>query len=127
MIKSTTLVFLLTIAVLATTHYMSLHFYLYWLFPWIDNVSHSLGGTSVALGWFTLRDFLPKIPKRWLRFWPTIFVVMTVAVAWEVFEVLIGVSVFEEGYVVDTVSDLLFDLIGGLVGYVVAKRLSEDL
>ncbi len=81
----------------------------------------------MALGWFTLRDFLPKIRKRWLHFWPTIFVIVTVAIAWEVFEVLIGVSVFEDGYVIDTASDLFFDLIGGLVGYIVAKRLSEDL
>ena len=127
MIKTNTVVFVVSLTVLAVCHYLSLHFYLYWIYPWLDIPMHGVGGSVVALGWYAARDFSDHLPERTLGLWSTLAVVLAVALAWEAYEVLIGISIDEPGYWSDTVADLLIGLLGGLVGYQVARRLREDL
>ncbi|OGG85890.1 hypothetical protein A2392_00560 [Candidatus Kaiserbacteria bacterium RIFOXYB1_FULL_46_14] len=127
MIKSNTIVLLLTLSVLSVTHFLSLNFYLYWIYPWLDSVTHTLGGVAVALGWFSLRDLHVLSSERWFRFLPSMFSVLAVALSWELFEVAIGVSIHEPGYIGDTISDIIFGFSGGLFGYVMAKSLHDNL
>lgn len=125
--KPTTLIFLIAALVLAVTHYFSLELYLYWRYLWLDMPMHLLGGAVVALGYLSLRDFIPRLPSRWFR--PIIVVgfVFLIAVLWELFEQIIGVEFDHDRYVIDTLSDLIMGLLGGTIGYFVGSRIQDSL
>lgn len=125
MIKANTLVFFLAASLLALVHFLSIELYLYWRYLWIDMPIHFLGGVTVALGHLSVRDFIPSWPTRWFHFWPVILFVLAIAVAWEIFEAIIGISLGQPDFVFDTATDLLCGLGGGLVGYFIGSRLSE--
>ncbi len=123
-IKTTTIVFLITATVMAVTHYLAIELYLYWRYPWFDIPMHFIGGSVVALGYLTLRDFVPKLPAHWFTFVPTIIFVFSIALLWELFELVAGITV-QNGYVIDTVADVIFGLFGGTVGYFVGSKIKE--
>ena len=125
MIKPVTIIFFISASILATTNYLAIEFYLYWYYPWLDLVTHFLGGAVAALGLFSLKDFWPRLPKRSLRLPMIIAFVFLVAVAWEVFEVWAGISMNEPGYALDTVLDLIMGLSGGVVGYFVGRNVRD--
>ncbi len=120
--KPNTLFFFLTASTLAATHYLAIEFYLYWLYPWFDAPMHFLGGITVALGFLSVRDFVSFVPLRFFQFLPTILFVLLVALAWEVFEVVAGLTTGELDYAFDTASDIGLGLLGGGLGYFVGKR-----
>lgn len=120
--KRNTLFFLLAGACLAVWHYLALELHLYWRYLWFDIPMHALGGVVVALGLFTLKDLFPRSP-RWLYTFPAaVLFVLFVALAWELFEVSIGVIFEESRYVVDTTTDLIVGLLGGAFGYFVGSK-----
>ena len=125
MIKPVTTIFVISASILATTNYLAIEFYLYWYYPWIDLVTHFLGGAVGALGAFSLKDFWPRFPGRALRLSIIITFVFLVAVAWEAFEVWAGISMNEPGYALDTVLDLIMGLSGGGVGYFVGRNVRD--
>lgn len=122
--KAKTGFFLLTAIVLASTHYLSLEFYLYWRYLWLDIPMHALGGLTAGLGFLSIRDFLPKLPPSWFGLTSTLGFTFLVALAWEAFELFAGIML-EPNYAADTALDLLMGLLGGLVAYVVAGSLQR--
>lgn len=125
MIKPVTIIFLIAASVLAVTNYLAIELYLYWYYPWMDLLTHALGGAVVALGIFCLNDFWPRLPKRFQSFTSVMSFVVVVAVFWELFEIWAGISIGTPGYAVDTVLDLIMGLSGGLIGYFVGKSISD--
>lgn len=125
MIKPATIVFLIAASVLSVTNFLAIEFYLYWYYPWLDLVTHSLGGAVAALGPFSLKDFWPRLSARFCRFPTIISFALSVAVVWEVFEVWAGISMSEPGYVFDTMLDLIMGLSGGIVGYFVGRNVRD--
>jgi len=125
MLKLTTVFFVITLAVLALLHYVALEFALYWRFAWFDIFMHFFGGAVVALGFFTLKDFINDIPDRLQYFWPIISGVIVVALSWELFEIVIGTPSIEPGYMLDTTIDLLMGTVGGFVGFVVGHTIRK--
>lgn len=123
MIKSTTIIFIITALVLAVTHYLAIEFFLYWRYLWFDMVTHTLGGATVALGLFSLKDFWPKMPAFFLRLFPVVIFVFLVAIVWEVFEIWAGISMTEPNYLADTALDLVLGILGGAIGFVVARSI----
>ncbi len=123
--KPTTALFLLSGVVLTVSHYLSLELSLYWRYLWLDLPMHLLGGATVGLGYLSLRDLFPSLPARAFGLVPTIVAVMLVAVAWEVFEVMIGVVFNEADRLRDTVSDLLVGALGGFIAYAVSRSLNS--
>lgn len=114
-----------TLVVLAVTHISALTFFFYWKYWWLDIVTHILGGVSVALGFFVLQSFIPRIPKRYLAFIPALAVVLIVGLLWEWYEVIFDISVLDPNdFVIDTITDLVMDMIGGTIGYVIGNRVS---
>lgn len=109
---------------MAVTHYLAIELYIYWRYLWFDIPMHFIGGSVVALGYLSIRDFIPKLPSAWFKFVPTIFFVFAIAITWEVFELAAGITM-QNGYMVDTVADVIFGLIGGSVGYFVGSRIKE--
>lgn len=109
---------------MAVTHYLAIELFLYWRYPWFDIPMHFLGGCVVALGYLSARDFIPKLPSRWFVFVSTIFFVFSIALLWEAFELVAGITM-QDGYVVDTMIDVILGLLGGTVGYFVGSRIKE--
>ena len=97
---------------------------LYVQYYWFDIPMHFIGGSVVALGYLSARDFIPKLPRRLFVFVPTIIFVFSIAILWELFELVAGITM-QNGYMVDTVADVIFGLIGGSVGYFVGSRIRE--
>jgi hypothetical protein len=131
MIKLPTFLFILTGSILAIGHAVSLKFFLYWQYLWLDIPMHTLGGMVVALGIFTIYDFRPNLPMRLLLPIPVLLLVILVALAWEVFELMIGIPI-EANYGIDTAIDLIVGILGGVIGYILgysfsALDLNEDI
>lgn len=116
MLKIPTIFFLITASFWAVIHVIALKLFLYWKFAWFDIPMHFIGGIVVALGIFTLRDLRLLIPERWIAPSSVVLMVIVAAMVWEVYELLIGISI-EDNYVVDTLTDLGMGILGGLVGY----------
>lgn len=124
MLTLPTVFFLIAASVLATIHVLSLELYLYWQHLWLDIPVHMLGGATVALGVFTIHDLTKKFPSRLLYPIPVLLFVLMAALAWEVFEIKAGVPI-EANFAVDTMIDLIMDMLGGTIGYVVAYSISD--
>lgn len=124
MLKLPTVFFLISFSFLAGIHIIALQLFLYWKFQWFDIPMHFLGGIVVALGLFTLHDLKLVIKKRHLQIFPIVLLVLTVAMLWEVYELLIGIPI-ESNYVVDTLTDLSMGLLGGLVGYGIGSSIKK--
>ncbi len=100
-------------------------FYLYWTLWWSDSLLHFLAGICVAMGsisaWFILFDK----EKNTLKILTIGMVwVILVGVVWEIFELHFGLTFLSDGiiYVRDTISDLIMDVSGGLLGIVYANK-----
>ena len=75
----------------------------------------------VALGLFTLRD-LRLFPNAFLKPIPVLLVVLSVALLWEVFELVIGVPIIGN-YAIDTSIDVCMGLGGGVIGFIIGNSL----
>tara|TARA_B100000745_G_scaffold300483_1_gene254679 strand:- start:875 stop:1252 length:378 start_codon:yes stop_codon:yes gene_type:complete len=124
MLKLPTVFFLVSFSFLAVVHYIALQLFLYWRYWWLDMPMHVIGGVVVALGIFTLHDLRLWVPKRYLRLLPIVLLVLLVAMAWEVYELMIGIPI-EQDYVIDTITDLLMGLLGGALGYFIGNSLRK--
>lgn len=112
----------ITIAIVAALHLSALQFYLYWRFWWFDILTHFLGGLWIAISflWLLFQSGFVNIIKNnknynlLVAFLASLFV----GIMWEVFEYYFGLTATDAtNYVIDTATDISFDLIGGLVAY----------
>lgn len=124
MLKLPTILFLVMGSLLAVSHVLALKLSLYWQYLWLDIPMHMLGGLLASLGVFTIYDLYHKFPKRLLLPIPVLLFVLVVALAWEVYELQIGIPV-ESGYAVDTAIDLIVGMLGGVLGYMIGYSVSQ--
>ena len=114
--------------VIALLHYFSIKLAWYWQFPWLDMVSHFLGGAWVAgmLLWFVFvsgRVSTAKIQnEKLVAFLIAVFGALVVGLAWEAFEYFADVLLIQDGFLGDTLSDLVLDVIGGVAAYYYVLR-----
>lgn len=125
MLKLTTVFFVLCLGMLAGIHILSLHFFLYWKFLWLDIPVHFFGGAIVALGLFTIGDFIREFPPRLLYVIPVMSGVIIIALAWELFEIFIGIPTNTPGYALDTIIDLVVGITGGFVGFLIGHSIRK--
>ena len=122
-LRSTTfLLFAVTLVTLAVAHHLAMIFYLYWTYFWLDSVMHFLGGAAVALGFLTVTQLYVR-KEFWAGLLMTVGVVLVVGAIWEIFEFTAGISVKEQNFRIDTISDFIFNVIGGICGYTIARVL----
>jgi len=104
----------------------------YWIFTWLDMPMHFLGGFWLAMVFlWILRKQNPKFIKlsNYLIVGiMTLGFVILIGVLWEFFEFGYDVLISSKGYfaaaqqgVADTMSDLFFDLLGGLAFLIICK------
>ncbi|HMA78464.1 MAG TPA: hypothetical protein VKP88_05050 [Candidatus Paceibacterota bacterium] len=125
MLKVTTVFFVLSLFVLAVLHQLALRFFLYWRWEWIDIGMHFFGGAVVALGVFTARDFIRRIPERFEFVVPVMSAVVVVVLAWEILELQLGIAQIADNFVLDTVLDVTVGIIGGFVGFLLGHSLRK--
>ena len=112
--------------VVATMHWLALTNNYYWAIWWYDIMMHFLGGCLVAL------------ILLWLDRWRgttliTIFVhaflwIMVVGLAWEIYELSFGLTfVAANGYLFDTILDLIMNTIGATTVYFIFQRKGKAL
>lgn len=124
--RSTTFIlFFVALSTMAALHNLALMFYLYWTYLWIDIPMHILGGAVVALGFLAFFRSYVRVPLK-IGLPLTLLVVLAVGIGWELFEWFGGLMVTERAIVADTSLDLVCDLVGGALGYWLA-RLSTEL
>ncbi|KKU77609.1 MAG: hypothetical protein UY03_C0012G0005 [Parcubacteria group bacterium GW2011_GWA2_47_64] len=110
------------VCVIAALQFTALTFHLYWTFWWYDIIVHFLGGTFSGLLILWLCFFsgyfgTPRIPSKVLVFWFIVLSALAVGIGWEVFERALVVTSSIEGYYLDTILDVIFDVIGGIVAF----------
>ncbi len=126
--KNTLLYSTLVLAIIAGLLFvLSNLFYFYWLYWWFDVLMHFLvaftGGLGLYWGFFHSGIiFQGEWPSRALAVVLVFIAVMFVAVGWEIFEHLNGFTQSTEGYIRDTVNDLILGGAGGLLAALVASH-----
>lgn len=126
MLTPVTQLFLVSATTLALCHYLLLSFALYWRMPWTDLPMHIFGGIVVALGWFALGDLGIRPLERMRTLVHTLTAVLVVATLWEVYEYAIWHDLLASNYKVDTGVDMVLGVLGGILGYSIAMRLTRD-
>lgn len=113
----------LLLAFILLGHGLALWFDLYYLFWWLDDALHFLGGMWVALVFnFLIKYFGLDLTGAHARLaFLVIFLGLTAlaGVLWEFFEFGVNRYIVHIGFITyeDTLSDLFFDLLGGAVGF----------
>lgn len=92
--------------VLAVTHNLAYQYSWYWHYWWLDLLMHLGGGAFIA--GVTLLSGAVQRPLK------VVAVVLTVGVAWEVFELVTKIT-YSRSYALDTSLDLLMDVCGALL------------
>lgn len=92
---------------------LALEYFIYWRYPWSDTFMHFLG--AAAIGTFAVGVIYTFRPIAYLA------LVAAIAIGWEVFEYLIRATTYGKGFTLDTSSDLLFDTLGALLIYAIAR------
>jgi hypothetical protein len=118
------LIFILVVHIFASIYHW------YWTYPWLDMPMHFFAGFWLAMFYFW---FMARINANQKRILLIIIgclgFVALMGVLWEFFEFLCDVFIAAKGYlevsqrgVGDTMADLFFDLLGGLVFISVFKK-----
>lgn len=121
--KTVFFLFTLSIVLLFVMHTAALLFSLYWIHPWLDIPMHALGGATVALGYqsqFLLSRYRDRLS---FGYYATICVVLVVGILWEVYEAVVGPIL--PGYMLDTSIDIVMDILGASIGYVVGRAIMK--
>ncbi len=116
-----TIVFLLCFLLCA--HLAAFALRLYWFLWWYDGLLHFIAGIVLGLAYIY---FVPIFFARRSRIANLLLFTLWIAaigLGWEVFEYAYNISVSIEGYMVDTITDVVADTIGGILGYFMALRI----
>lgn len=121
-------IFLIAISTLALVHYVATVNFFYWRYSWLDMPMHFLGGLCVALGFAILPFFRITLPPKYRTILTYLLFVFFVGVVWEVFEYVNNISTVrdDDSIIIDTMVDLILDLLGGCLGYFISKRTSDS-
>lgn len=111
---------------LAALHSAAEAHYLYWVYWWYDVMMHFLAGATLGffVYWFLFvsgHGVKGARSRRAIMFW-VVFIVLVLGLAWEVFEYVNAIADSHEGYMKDTVNDLILDSCGAALAALVATR-----
>lgn len=117
---------LILITLLGVVNLIAVSLYLYWILWWFDNVMHFLagfgGGFVVVWFLFDAGIFYKRPPTIFESVLGASLCLMVVGIAWEVFEYANGLTLSTEGYILDTIHDLVADTAGALSAGVIGAR-----
>lgn len=120
---ATFVLFFLSLLSVAILHALALQTSLYWVYPWFDMPMHFLGGAVAGFGFLSwVGERL--VPLRHPSFVRTVLFVLFVGIAWEIFELAFGLT-GALVYITDTGVDILLDVTGGVVAFILAKSFEK--
>ncbi len=101
---------------------IAVRLYLYWSYSWFDSFMHGISGivagyaalSGCALFVRRAQGGMPYVP----RWWQAILGALIIGIIWEGAELLMHVSHLSPTFLGDTISDLCFDITGGLISYI---------
>ena len=97
-------------------NFLAMFFHWYSLLPWFDMLMHFLGGFWLCLAVILLRPFSSNSIGFFIK---SLLLVLTMSLAWEVFEFIVQNNIFSENFDLhDTISDLFFDLSGAFLALI---------
>ena len=109
------------IVVIAVVNAFANHYYWYWQMRWFDMPMHFSGGAWISgtvIWWrFFSGNFPVVIPRSfsYIAMWG-IGIAFLVGFGWELYEMIVSqITVGHVNAISDTLSDLIFDILGGLV------------
>ena len=115
---------LLVLAFLLVFHSLGIKDNLYLYFWFYDIIAHMLGGLGIGLFVIAiLQTFYPSFLAK-NRLLKIALLVFLAGLAWEVFEVWFNIAGYPFGtklYFIDTVKDLVDDVIGGLIAVYITR------
>lgn len=109
-------------------YYLNALFYLDWTYWWFDVLMHFLvsftGGLGIFWGLFDSGIiFHGRFQNRAVMILMVFLCVLATGISWEVFEYVNDLKDSTEGYVFDTINDLILDSTGALLaGLIVTRR-----
>lgn len=123
---SKTLIFWVFVS-LMFIHLIAVYFSIYWTEPRFDIFMHVLGGLSVALFVLALlEEIYDGMTPRLKALVCMIFGALIIGVLWEVYEYFVGATfVTARNFKLDTTTDIIMDIIGGFLAFVVALRFGK--
>lgn len=122
--KSTTILALVLGFQLAVVHIVATKLSLYWEIIWFDNLVHLFGGVVLVLIFYTLVDIKILSPK-WVRSARRSALLVTVVlVGWEILGVMM-IGRIKENSVSDTSLDILFGILGCIIGWCIGRQLKK--
>ncbi|PIR38594.1 MAG: hypothetical protein COV34_00765 [Candidatus Zambryskibacteria bacterium CG10_big_fil_rev_8_21_14_0_10_42_12] len=106
----------LTALLIGIGQQVAIAYSLYWSIWWYDIVMHFLGGLWIALIalWF-YKSFAGEDAESGRGYLVALSTTVVVGILWEVMEILAGLTLTQANYEVDTVVDLIMDVIGAVV------------
>ncbi|MBX9765133.1 hypothetical protein K2X83_00650 [Patescibacteria group bacterium] len=110
------------VALLGVLQQLAFAHFLYWKYAWYDIMMHFLGGVVVgAVYLWIVRYELPASLKKYESFTFVFLFSLVVGILWEIFEYFVGIdSEFSRSVrIFDTALDLLMDVSGATLSYVV--------
>lgn len=119
--KITTVLTIVLGSYVACIHSLALFFELYWRYWWFDCVVHVFGGvflvcliqTLVTYNWLSGRYMVPPRLS---------YSVASVIIGWEIFGIVLNGGL-KVGFWSDTSLDILFGILGVVIGYRLIKQL----
>ncbi len=100
-------------------HIVATYLYLYWTLPGTDVFMHIIGGIMAGL-YATVFLEAFRIKESWSR---VLLLVFLVGLGWEALELIYHVALVDFWYWVDTVKDLVDDIIGGTIAYYIWRKI----
>lgn len=114
-------IFFILLSLFGVFHLLALRFFLYWQIPWFDIPMHLLGGATIVFWVFSLTHFGLKLNQSFFRVGPILLFVFLLAVTWEVSQ-YVFIEMNKPNYILDTLSDLFFSVLGGGIGFWLVRR-----
>ncbi len=131
--KNSVLLLTLVLAVIgAALYYLAAAFYFYWTYWWFDVLMHFLvsltGGLGIFWGLFDSGIiFRKRFNSKKASILMVLLCVLVVGIGWEIFEYVNDFTDSTEGYVLDTINDIILDSAGAIVATLIATRKRLDI
>jgi len=110
---------LVSSAIMAVIHYLAIELSWYYSYPYIDIALHLLGGFTTALLVFYILRSAGLSSSAEFALGMIALLLIVVTAGWEVFEQAFTIA-RDAGFSMDTLSDVIFGFVGGLIGWALA-------
>lgn len=105
----------LTALLIGVGQTVAIEYSLYWSLWWYDIVMHFLGGLWIALiALWAYKAFAGEDAESNKGYLTALIIVVVVGILWEVMEILVGLTLTQANYEMDTVLDLIMDVVGAI-------------